>query len=83
LGWFLVPSLADLFPCIFSMEHNPPLLTLYPGQDPLHTFLGYTPGRQIVSVSARDPYDGREMPPNGNAALSVYTLRGVRKVMFL
>lgn len=69
--------LAD-FP--FSTEHNPPLPTLYPGKDPLHTFLGYTPGRQIVSLSARDPDDGRQMPPNGNTALSVYTLRGVRKV---
>lgn len=31
-------------------------------------------------MSARDPYDGREMPPNGNGHISVYTLRGVRKL---
>ena len=62
------------------MEHNPPVPTLYPGRDPLHKFLGFTPGRQIVSMSARDPDDGREMPPNGKTSLSVSTLRGVRKV---
>src|SRR5438445_489260 len=62
------------------MEHNPPVPTLYPGEDPLHKFLGFIPGRQIVSMSARDPDDGREMPPNGKTSLSVWTLRGVRKV---
>ncbi|KAJ3496394.1 hypothetical protein NLJ89_g10491 [Agrocybe chaxingu] len=62
------------------LEHNPPVPTLQPGANPLHTFLGFLPGRQVVSLSARDPYDGREMPPNGKDHVSVYSLRGVRKL---
>jgi len=67
-----------------SMEHSPPIPTLYPpsSKDPLHTFLGFDPDEQIVSLSARDPDDVREMPPNGTSVMSVWTLRGVRKVSF-
>ncbi|CAA7271251.1 unnamed protein product [Cyclocybe aegerita] len=62
------------------LEHNPPAPTLQPGANPLHTFLGFLPGMQVVSLSARDPYDGRDMPPNGKDHISVYSLRGVRKL---
>ncbi|KIM49902.1 hypothetical protein M413DRAFT_22013 [Hebeloma cylindrosporum] len=62
------------------LEHNPPVPTLQPGQNPLHTFLGFPPGKHLLSISARDPYDGREMPPNGKSHVSVYCLRGVRKL---
>ena len=31
-------------------------------------------------MSARNPYDGREMRPNGQSHMSAYTLRGVRKM---
>ncbi|KDR82278.1 hypothetical protein GALMADRAFT_276768 [Galerina marginata CBS 339.88] len=62
------------------LEHNPPVPTLQPGENPLHSFLGFSPGKHILSLSARDPYDGREMPPNGQNHVSVYSLRGVRKL---
>ncbi|PPQ68233.1 hypothetical protein CVT24_005041 [Panaeolus cyanescens] len=62
------------------LEHNPPVPTLQPGNDPLHTFLGFGLGRHLVSMTARDPADGREMPPNGNKQISAMTLRGVRKL---
>ncbi|KAJ3567193.1 hypothetical protein NP233_g6528 [Leucocoprinus birnbaumii] len=58
----------------------PPVPTLVPGKNPLHSFLGYSLGQHVVSMSVRDPADGREMPVNGNAHISAYSLRGVRKV---
>lgn len=54
--------------------------TLVPGKNPLHSFLGYSLGQHVVSMSARDPADGREMPANGNTHVSTYSLRGVRKI---
>ena len=66
-----------------SLEHNPPVPTLQPGPNPLYTFLGFTPGKHLLSMSARDPYDGREMPANSVNHVSVYSLRGVRKVRYL
>lgn len=62
------------------LEHNPPVPTLQPGHNPFHRFLGFDPNNHLLSTSARDPYDGREMPPNGHGHMSVYTLRGVRKL---
>ncbi|TFK35426.1 tRNA-guanine(15) transglycosylase-like protein [Crucibulum laeve] len=62
------------------LEHNPPVPTLQTGKTPLHTFLGFNPGQHLLSMSARDLYDGREMPPNGKDHVSVYSLRGVRKL---
>ncbi|KAF8162653.1 tRNA-guanine(15) transglycosylase-like protein, partial [Crassisporium funariophilum] len=62
------------------LEHTPPVPTLQPGPNPLHTFLGFSLGQHVLSMSARDPYDGREMPPNGNSHVSTYGLRGVRKL---
>ena len=64
----------------FSLENNPPVPTLQTGHNPLHKFLGFNPSNYLLSMSARDHYDGREMPPNGQSHISVYTLRGVRKV---
>lgn len=58
----------------------PPMPTLQPGDDPLHKFLGFTPGKHLLSMSVRDPSDTRDMPPSGNQQLSVMSLRGVRKV---
>ncbi|KAF8963764.1 tRNA-guanine(15) transglycosylase-like protein [Flammula alnicola] len=62
------------------LEHHPPVPTLQPGPNPLHKFLGFVPGKHILSMSARDPYDGRDMPTNGHSHLCVYSLRGVRKL---
>ncbi|KAF9443725.1 hypothetical protein P691DRAFT_712883 [Macrolepiota fuliginosa MF-IS2] len=58
----------------------PPVPTLVDGKNSLHTFLGYSLGQHVVSMAVRDPADGREMPPNGNAHVAAYSLRGVRKV---
>ena len=63
-----------------SLENNPPVPTLQPGHNPLHRFLGFNPNNHLLSISARDPNDAREMPPNGNSHMSVNTLQGVRKV---
>ena len=65
---------------LYSLEDNPPVPTLQPGHNPLHKFLGFNPNNHLLSMSARDPNDGREMPPNGHSHMSVNTLRGVRKV---
>ncbi|KAF5317979.1 hypothetical protein D9619_012079 [Psilocybe cf. subviscida] len=62
------------------LEQKPPMPTLQPGFDPLHKFLGFTPGTHLLSLSVRDPSDTRDMPPSGNQQLSVMSLRGVRKV---
>ncbi|KZT11460.1 uncharacterized protein LAESUDRAFT_671471 [Laetiporus sulphureus 93-53] len=53
---------------------------LQPGSHPLHKFLGYASSEHIVSMSARDPFDGRGMPPNGKDHISTYCIRGVRKL---
>jgi len=66
--------------CEVSLEHAPPVPTLQAGANPLHTFLGFTSGKHILSLSARDPADGREMPANGKGHVAVMTVRGVRKV---
>jgi hypothetical protein len=58
----------------------PPVPTLQPGTNPLHTFLGYAPEQSILSMSLRDPADDREMPPNGQDHVSAYCIRGVKKV---
>ncbi|KAH9951983.1 tRNA-guanine(15) transglycosylase-like protein [Amylocystis lapponica] len=62
------------------LEHLPPVPTLQEGAHPLHTFLGYSPAQHIISMSARDPFDGREMPPNGQDHIAAYCIRGVRKI---
>ncbi|KAI0928194.1 hypothetical protein AcW2_004283 [Taiwanofungus camphoratus] len=62
------------------LERTPPVPTLQSGSHPLHTFLGFPSSTHIVSMSARDPFDGREMPPNGKDHVSVYCIRGVRKI---
>ncbi|KAF9528263.1 Queuine tRNA-ribosyltransferase-domain-containing protein [Crepidotus variabilis] len=62
------------------MESNPPVPTIHPGPDPLHKFLGFNQSQQIISMSARNPCDGRQLPPNGKDTVSVWTLQGVRKL---
>ncbi|KAK0205170.1 tRNA-guanine(15) transglycosylase-like protein [Desarmillaria ectypa] len=62
------------------LEHKPPVPTLQMRQYPLHRFLGYPVDKCVVSMSLRDPQDGREVPPNGNAFVSANSIRGVRKV---
>ena len=73
-------SFRSFYPFFFSLENNPPVPTLQPGHNPLHRFLGFNPNNHLLSMSARDPNDGREMPPNGHSHMSVNTLQGVRKV---
>lgn len=65
--------------CCASLDKNPPILTLQGGSNPVHAFLGFRPGRHIVSLSARDPADSRDMPPNNKDAISAYCIRGVKK----
>ncbi|KAF5319104.1 hypothetical protein D9611_014110 [Ephemerocybe angulata] len=62
------------------LEQNPPVPTLQKGEHPLHTFLGFNPNTTVLSMTARDPHDAREMPTNGNAHVCAHTLRGVRKL---
>ncbi|KAI0320388.1 tRNA-guanine(15) transglycosylase-like protein [Amylostereum chailletii] len=62
------------------LEHIPPVPTQYPGLHPLHKFLGFLPRKHVVSMTLRDPFDGREMPPNGTNFVSANCVRGVRKV---
>ncbi|KAI0078488.1 tRNA-guanine transglycosylase [Panus rudis PR-1116 ss-1] len=61
------------------LERAPPVPTFQAGQNPLHTLLGYQK-RHILSLSARDPFDSREMPANSKDYISAYCIRGVRKV---
>ncbi|KAI0646792.1 tRNA-guanine(15) transglycosylase-like protein [Trametes meyenii] len=62
------------------IDRNPPVPTLVDGPHPLHTFLGYSPQNHVVTLTLRDPSDGRKMPPNGNNFVSAHCTRGVRKV---
>ncbi|KAF9465051.1 hypothetical protein BDZ94DRAFT_1255195 [Collybia nuda] len=62
------------------LEHSPPVPTLQAGKNPLHTFLGFLPSQHILSMSIRDPHDGKGMPSNGNAHVCASSLRGVRKI---
>ncbi|KAJ7647496.1 tRNA-guanine(15) transglycosylase-like protein [Roridomyces roridus] len=62
------------------LENNPPVPTLQPGPFPLHTFLGFDPDAHILSLSLRDPADGRETPANGAQYVAASTSRGVRRV---
>lgn len=57
----------------------PPVPTIQPGSDPLHTFTGFPSKQHILSLSLRDPFDGREMPANNKQFVSAYCIRGVRK----
>ncbi|KAI8998894.1 tRNA-guanine(15) transglycosylase-like protein [Trametes punicea] len=59
---------------------NPPVPTLVDGAHPLHTFLGYSPESHIITMTLRDPSDGRKMPPNGHDFVCAHCTRGVRKV---
>ncbi|KAK0500025.1 tRNA-guanine(15) transglycosylase-like protein [Armillaria luteobubalina] len=62
------------------LEHKPPIPTLQTGQNPLHRFLGYPADKSVVSMSLRDPHDGREVPPNGNAFVSANSIRGIKRI---
>ncbi|KAG8957710.1 hypothetical protein FRC03_009898, partial [Tulasnella sp. 419] len=62
------------------LEHNPPVPSFQQGPNPLHRFLGFHPSRHIVSMSLRDPSDGRELPANTKDTISAMTIRGVKKV---
>ncbi|KAL1947553.1 hypothetical protein VTO73DRAFT_13277 [Trametes versicolor] len=62
------------------INKNPPIPTLVDGPHPLHKFLGYSPEKHTLTMTLRDPSDGRKMPPNGNDFVSAHCTRGVRKV---
>ncbi|KAJ8488296.1 hypothetical protein ONZ51_g3654 [Trametes cubensis] len=62
------------------IDRNPPVPTLVDGPHPLHTFLGYSFDSHILTMTLRDPSDGRKMPPNGNDFVAAHCTRGVRKV---
>ncbi|KAJ7124903.1 tRNA-guanine(15) transglycosylase-like protein [Mycena epipterygia] len=62
------------------LESSPPVPTLQPGPNPLHTFLGFPPADHLLVLSLRDPHDPRDTPANGNDYVTASTARGVRKV---
>lgn len=63
-----------------SLENSPPIPTLQPGSNPLHTFLGFNPSQNLVAMTLRDPADPSETPANGNDYVSASTARGMKKV---
>lgn len=63
-----------------SLDIDPPILTLQGGPNLMHKFLGFLPDRHIIFMTARDPADVRDMPPNLKDSISAYCIRGVRKV---
>lgn len=63
-----------------SLERQPPAPTLQTGENLLHTFLGFSESKHVLSVSLRDPIDERELPANGNKYINAVCIRGVRKV---
>ena len=65
-----------------SLEHSPPLPTIIGGPHALQKSVGLNNVRHIISMSLRDPCDGREMPPNGKKFVNAWCIRGVRKVTF-
>ncbi|GJE86974.1 Queuine tRNA-ribosyltransferase subunit [Phanerochaete sordida] len=62
------------------LERNPPIPTLQGGPHALHKFLGYKTHQHLLSLTVRDPSDGREMPANGKDHIAAMTIRGVRKI---
>ncbi|KAH8112424.1 tRNA-guanine(15) transglycosylase-like protein [Phellopilus nigrolimitatus] len=62
------------------LERSPPIPTLLDEKHPLHALLGFQNDRHLLSMSLRDPSDGRELPPNGNAFINASCIRGVRKI---
>ncbi|KAE9408300.1 tRNA-guanine transglycosylase [Gymnopus androsaceus JB14] len=66
------------------LEHSPPIPTLLQpqhGDKPrLNSFLGLDENDYLLSMSLRDPSDGREMPANTNTYVTANCIRGVRRV---
>ncbi|KAJ7251763.1 tRNA-guanine(15) transglycosylase-like protein [Mycena haematopus] len=73
LRWISVPFESFL-------ENSPPVPTLQPGSNPLHTFLGFNSGQNLLALTLRDPADSSETPSNGNDYISASTSRGVKKI---
>ncbi|KAF8995186.1 tRNA-guanine(15) transglycosylase-like protein [Cyathus striatus] len=80
IRWVGVPFETFCLSSDRCLEQDTPVPTLYPGPNPLHTFLGFTPGQHVVALSARDPTEGKEMPTNSHTHICVSTLRGIRKL---
>ena len=80
-GSFLLSlhTMLNMLKIIFSLDRMPPVPTLQTGPNPLHTFTGFPSNQHILSLSLRDPFDGREMPANNKQFVSAYCIRGVRK----
>ncbi|KIJ33538.1 hypothetical protein M422DRAFT_35452 [Sphaerobolus stellatus SS14] len=62
------------------LQIDPPSISRQEGPNPLHSFLGFSPSRHLLSLSLRDPADGREVPANGKEFVSTLTSRGTRKI---
>ncbi|KAJ6497894.1 tRNA-guanine(15) transglycosylase-like protein [Mycena sanguinolenta] len=73
LRWITVPFESFL-------ENSPPVPTLQPGSNPLHTFLGFNPDQNLLALTLRDPADANETPSNGNDYISASTSRGIKKI---
>ncbi|KAJ7874675.1 tRNA-guanine(15) transglycosylase-like protein [Mycena olivaceomarginata] len=73
LRWISVPFESFL-------ENSPPIPTLQPGSNPLHTFLGFNNSQNLVAMTLRDPADPSETPANGNDYISASTGRGIKKI---
>ncbi|KDQ19073.1 hypothetical protein BOTBODRAFT_153991 [Botryobasidium botryosum FD-172 SS1] len=73
IGWVHIPFESFL-------ASSPPVPTLQPGAHKLHSFLGFSRDRYILSLSLRDPCDDNPMPPNANTHVVAQSLRGACKV---
>jgi hypothetical protein len=64
-----------------SLDHRPPVPTLFPAERPLHEYLGFKPENHVLYLVLRDPSDIRPMPANAHDAVHATCVRGVQKVL--
>lgn len=63
-----------------SLENNPPVPTLVPGPLPLHSFHGFEPKRNVLSLGLRDMNDIQVLRANGNNYVVAQCVRGNKQV---